>query len=173
MVGIHLQDCIEIALGKCNLIIKSSIYWVVMVSQPGHTARIPAWIYSYNEWGFNRRVHHWTDIDSHMLIQKILNKSGRTTGNSCKSLKVLLAQFSLSVHKSGLKPDSFHFYLGSGVSLGCIIPLCKAKREYLLTRKVSRYCSLALHDDTYTRPAATRFYHQLWLCKYTRTQKKV
>ena len=25
--------------------------------------------------------------------------------------EVLLAQFSLYVHKSGLKPDSFHFYL--------------------------------------------------------------
>ena len=29
--------------------------------------------------------------------------------------EVLLAQFSLYVHKGGLKPDSFHFYFGAGI----------------------------------------------------------
>ena len=31
--------------------------------------------------------------------------------------EVLLAQFSLYVHKGGLKPDSFHFYCGSSVQM--------------------------------------------------------
>ena len=37
--------------------------------------------------GFTRNVHHWTDIDPHIVIQKILNiiKFRRTTGNSFKS----------------------------------------------------------------------------------------
>ena len=30
--------------------------------------------------------------------------------------EVLLAQFSLYVHKGGLKPDSFHFHISSGAS---------------------------------------------------------
>ena len=52
MVGIRLQDwgCIETALGKCRLIIKSSIYSVNRVTQPGQRARILASFYSCNEW---------------------------------------------------------------------------------------------------------------------------
>ena len=34
--------------------------------------------------------------------------------------EVLLAQFSLYVHKGGLKPDSFHFFLSSPGSMSCL-----------------------------------------------------
>ena len=51
MVGIRLQDWpyIETALGKCNLIIKTSIYRVDMETQPGQPARVTASFYSRNE----------------------------------------------------------------------------------------------------------------------------
>ena len=47
MVGIRLQDWpyIETALGKFNLIIKSSIWSVNRVTQPGHSAHISARVY--------------------------------------------------------------------------------------------------------------------------------
>ena len=38
--------------------------------------------------------------------------------------EVLLAQFSLYVHKGGLKPDSFHFYLHKHLSLQDKIVYC-------------------------------------------------
>ena len=51
MVGIRLQDwsCIETALGKYNLIIKSSIYRVNRATEPGQPGRISASFYSPNE----------------------------------------------------------------------------------------------------------------------------
>ena len=39
--------------------------------------------------------------------------------------EVLLAQFSLYVHKGGLKPDSFHFYLSYNTAATVICGLCK------------------------------------------------
>ena len=83
--------------------------------------------------------------------------------------EVLLAQFSLYVHKGGLKPDSFHFIMGSTISenIICSIPyamrtslhtsmlLCKAKRQYSLTCKVSRYCLSTLHDSIVMLPFRT------------------
>ena len=42
--------------------------------------------------------------------------------------EVLLAQFSLYVHKGGLKPDSFHF---------CSTPSCSSRVEYSFTRLAS------------------------------------
>ena len=43
------------------------------------------------------------------------------------------------------------YYTGAGsgpvICLSCTLP-CKAKRQYLLTCKVSRYCLLALHGGT-------------------------
>ena len=105
--------------------------------------------------------------------------------------KVLLAQFSLYVHKGGLKPDSFHFWdqgrlsgrhgiLPSGIRLPCrcryeavsswfvglkralrdysclplpITLLCKAKRQYMLTCKVIRYCPLTCRSPQSTLTA--------------------
>ena len=75
--------------------------------------------------------------------------------------EVLLAQFSLYVHKRGLKPDSFHF-----CQLHCQIHLelearalqCKTKTQELLTS----LCLLALHDST-TCPALI-----LQLCDLTK-----
>ena len=56
--------------------------------------------------------------------------------------KVLLAQFSLYVHKGGLKPDSFHFF-------GPPILFCKGKMQHLLTCKVSRCCLLPLQSSVH------------------------
>ena len=52
MVGIRLQDwpCIETALGKCNLIIRSSIFRASRATQPGQPSRTSASFYSRNEW---------------------------------------------------------------------------------------------------------------------------
>ena len=52
MVGIRLLDwlCIETASGKCNLIIKSSLYRVNKATQPGQSARISASFFSRNGW---------------------------------------------------------------------------------------------------------------------------
>ena len=59
--------------------------------------------------------------------------------------EVLLAQFSLYVHKGGLKPDSFLFLSRPACSSGdfWITILLKVQRQFLLTYKVSRYCLLA------------------------------
>ena len=48
--------------------------------------------------------------------------------------EVLLAQFSLYVHKGGLKPDSLHFFANK------MITACKAKGQYHIFCKVSRSC---------------------------------
>ena len=40
--------------------------------------------------------------------------------------EVLLAQFSLYVHKGGLKPDSFHFYVHFGFTLSRVYLMMKA-----------------------------------------------
>ena len=69
--------------------------------------------------------------------------------------EVLLAQFSLYVHKGGLKPDSFHCrtfvvakMLGLARSIHRVHCSAKPKRQYLLTCRVSRDCLLALHRRT-------------------------
>ena len=65
--------------------------------------------------------------------------------------EVVLAQFSVYVHKGGLKPDSFHFTHHVLPDLSrffwITILLYKCKRQYLLTCKVSKYCTLALHGS--------------------------
>ena len=62
--------------------------------------------------------------------------------------EVLLAQFSLYVHKGGLKPDSFHFSCLTAI-LGSITKwwlLCTGKQQQLLTFQASSYCCLSLWD---------------------------
>ena len=49
------------------------------------------------------------------------------TVSSHHTQEILLAQFSLYVHKGGLKPDSFHFILLAGVSTYCCNRLCTYK----------------------------------------------
>ena len=58
MFGIGLQDmsCIKTAIGKYNLIIKSSILRVHRATQLGHIARIS--VYLYNAKGYIRHLHH-------------------------------------------------------------------------------------------------------------------
>ena len=47
--------------------------------------------------------------------------------------EVLLAQFSLYVHKSGLKPDSFHFIFSTYIQCLCIsVPVFSYKLRYIV-----------------------------------------
>ena len=47
--------------------------------------------------------------------------------------EVLLAQFSLYVHKGGLKPDSFHFTLDGKIYHNCY-PWCQIHRKIVILR---------------------------------------
>ena len=69
--------------------------------------------------------------------------------------EVLLAQFSLYVHKGGLKPDSFHFYYWTSVTDGRWINI---KTTFVITDSViykqSRFCSNPINcfpNNTVTR----------------------
>ena len=57
--------------------------------------------------------------------------------------EVLLAQFSLYVHKGGLKPDSFHFILSMAQ---CLHWMCMVKIPLLPCK--GRICSLYKWEDT-------------------------
>ena len=67
--------------------------------------------------------------------------------------EVLLAQFSLYVHKGGLKPDSFHFFCFEDSCVfyeypaRAILP-CKGKRQYLLTLQTSCWLYRAATQQT-------------------------
>ena len=59
--------------------------------------------------------------------------------------EVLLAQFSLYVHKGGLKPDSFHFYLWYGDALLVFTGFLIGKGQSLkygdtCTREIEKQC---------------------------------
>ena len=64
---------------------------------------------------------------------------------------VLLAQFSLYVHKSGLKPDSFHFYGAANyahnyaASVRVHIPCVDTNPELFITLKTQRYIISEMH----------------------------
>ena len=53
---------------------------------------------------------------------------------------VLLAQFSLYVHKGGLKPDSFHFHLQVAILYGIVI----IEREGVISTMMSRHFKITL-----------------------------
>ena len=59
--------------------------------------------------------------------------------------KVLLAQFSLYVHKGGLKPDSFHLFAVMHLIVWSRNSDLEGQREYQLICQVSSYCILPLH----------------------------
>ena len=72
--------------------------------------------------------------------------------------EVLLAQFSLYVHKGGLKPDSFHLFQRKRLSLTSALHLfclCNVKRHYRLPGKLDIYCFLT---DSSCHSAAKRPY---------------
>ena len=54
--------------------------------------------------------------------------------------EVLLAQFSLYVHKGGLKPDSFHF-----ISFGCLVGLFSAMSSLYIFSTRSSWAYTFLH----------------------------
>ena len=54
--------------------------------------------------------------------------------------EVLLAQFSLYVHKGGLKPDSFHFFCVTNASLNDSLGAKSCNVSLHLTQKVAKVC---------------------------------
>ena len=60
--------------------------------------------------------------------------------------EVFLAQFSLYVHKGGLKPDSFHFYFRV-----CFRPIFAGRSVSVLNEKLLDYFSIRLSTVLYHR----------------------
>ena len=82
--------------------------------------------------------------------------------------EVLLAQFSLYVHKGGLKPDSFHFIFVRALrvnSLAMLTTCCQFRSTW------SSHCSKIISDQHYTciNPFSVEkgrikiFLHDLWI----------
>ena len=61
----------------------------------------------------------WVIADHDHFVQGCLKDS--VISIISQSSEVLLAQFSLYVHKGGLKPDSFHFYDHFDIDNNCVI----------------------------------------------------